>query len=259
MRTFQAFLQRPPQSTRDWACAQRLTNPTSAVYQEALKRDRQSWLLQEPCSWSALVVMRYAASKSGLYRLPAQGWDRGTEDGAERRLRGAVREPKSQGRRASRRRPAVDQAALAEREATELESLRAGVVHGAQLLYDGLPVHSLDEGELCTAVCEHLARPCIAKAPALLARLAGAAGVDLTALRRSVPALAQRLDCLAAVVQDAVSASRDYWEELSAVLVAQRAARPARARVVCRSQCLHRGRHKLLAQARQTQCPAYFT
>ena len=251
MRTFQAFLQRPPQSTRDWACAQRLTNPTSAVYQEALKRDRQSWLLQEPCSRSALVVMRYAASKSGLYRLPAHGWDRGTEDDAERRLRGAVRELESRGRRALRRCPAVDQASL--------KGLRAGVDHGAQLLYDGLQVHSLDKGELCTAVCEHLARPCIAKAPALLTRLARAAGVDLTALRRSVPALAQRLDCLAAAVQDAASASRDYLEELSAVLVAQRAARPARARVVHRSQCLRRGRRKLLARARQTQCPAYST
>ena len=92
---FQAFLQRPPQSTRDWACAQRLTNPTSAVYQEALKRDRQSWLLQEPCSWSALVVTRYAASKSGPYRLPAQGSDRRTGDDAERRLRRAVCELES--------------------------------------------------------------------------------------------------------------------------------------------------------------------
>ena len=250
MRTFQAFLQRPPQSTRDWACAQRLANLMSAVYQEALKRERQSWLLQEPCSRSALVVTRYAASKSGLYRLPAQGWDRGSEDGAERRLHGAVCEPESGGRRASRQRPAVDQAALAERVATELEGLRAGVVHGAQLLHDGLPVHSLDEGELCAAVCEHLAWPCIAKAPPVfgLARWpSGAAGVDLTALRRSVPALAQRLDCLTAAVQDAVSASRDYWKELSAVLVAQRAARPATARVVCRSQCLHRGHRKLLA------------
>ena len=114
--------------------------------------------------------------------------------------------------------------------ATELEGLRAGVVHGAQLLHDGLPVHSLDEGELCAAVCEHLAWPCIAKAPPVfgLARWpSGAAGVDLTALRRSVPALAQRLDCLTAAVQDAVSASRDYWKELSAVLVAQRATRPS--------------------------------
>ena len=66
---------------------------------------------------------------------------------------------------------------------------------------------------------------------------------------------------IAEAVQDAVSASRDYWEELRAVLVAQRAARPARARVVRRSQCLHRAdvASLILAQARQTQCPAYFT
>ena len=49
-----------------------------------------------------------------------------------------------------------------------------------------------------SCVREHLARPCIAKAPALLARLAGAAGVDLAAVRWSVPALAQQLGCLSA-------------------------------------------------------------
>ena len=77
----------------------------------------------------------------------------------------------------------VDQVALTERVVTELEGLCAGDVHGAQLLYDRLLVHSLDKGKLSTAVCEHLARPCIAKAPALLVQLAGAADVDLTALR----------------------------------------------------------------------------
>ena len=40
--TFQVFLRRPPQSTRDWAHAQRLTSPTSSVYQDALRHDRQS-------------------------------------------------------------------------------------------------------------------------------------------------------------------------------------------------------------------------
>ena len=79
----------------------------------------------------------------------------------------------------------------------------------------------------------------------------------MTALRRSEPALVQRLDCLAASVQDEVSASRGYWEELRAALAVQHASRPAHVRVVRRSQCLHcaaicAGR-KLLAQAWQTR------
>ena len=136
-------------------------NPASSVYQEALKRDRKSWILKEPCLRSALVVTKYADSLSGLYRLPAQGWDRRVAAAAERRLRGAVRDAVLPGRRMSRRHPTVDQAVLVERVAAELEGLRTGVVQGAQLLYDGLLIHSLSEGELCVTICEHLARPCI--------------------------------------------------------------------------------------------------
>ena len=50
----------------DSGLGMRPTNPTNAVYQEALKRNQQSWLLQEPCSQPALVVTRYAVSKGGL-------------------------------------------------------------------------------------------------------------------------------------------------------------------------------------------------
>ena len=67
------------------------------------------------------------------------------------------------------------------------------------------------------------------------------------------PALMQRLDCLAASVQEEMVASRNYWEELRAEMAAQRARRPACARVVRRSQCLHRGCCKLLAHAWQTR------
>ena len=101
--------------------------------------------------------------------------------------------------------------------------------------------------------CIHLARPCIWDASLLLAELADAAGVDVTALRRSSPGLAQRLDCLAAAVQDAVQVSRAFWAELCAALTAQRAARPTRARVVRSSLCLHRRQRKLLAKAWQTR------
>ena len=117
---------------------------------------------------------------------------------------------------------------LAERVATELTGLRDGVIQGARLLYDGLPIHLLGKGALLTAACAHLARPCIAGARELLGRLAEAAGVDATALRRSEPALMQRLDCLVASVQDEVAASCGYWEELCAALAMQRASRPGR-------------------------------
>ena len=56
---------------------------------------------------------------------------------AEHHLRSAVRNPVLPGRRASHRHPTVDQAALVERVAAELEGLRTGIVQGAQLLYDG--------------------------------------------------------------------------------------------------------------------------
>ena len=47
------------------------------------------------------------------------------------------------------RRPAADQAVLAEQVATELGALRAGVVQGSQLLYDGLPGHALRTRQYC--------------------------------------------------------------------------------------------------------------
>ena len=88
--------------------------------------------------------------------------------------------------------------------AVELTGVRDGIVQGARLLYDGLPVHLLGKGALFRATCAHLTRPCIAGAHELLSRLDEAAGVDMTALRCSKPALMQRLDCLAASVQDEV-------------------------------------------------------
>ena len=74
----------------------------------------------------------------------------------------------------------------------------------------------------------------------------------MTALRRSTPGLAQRLDCLAEAIQDAVRESRIFWTELAAVLAELCAARPARTRVLQTSQCLHRGKRKLLVNAWQT-------
>ena len=107
-------------------------------------------------------------------------------------------------------------------------------------------------GELCQAVCDHLAQPCIRDAPLLLGELANAAGVDVTALQQSSPGLAQQLDCLSAAVQNAVQESCAFWMELCAALTAQRAVRLARARVVCSSLCLHWRQRKLLVKARQT-------
>ena len=237
-----------------------LTGPSSDEYLTALKRDRQSWLLEEPGlrppgpgPGPDLVVMLHDMSMQGLYRLPAQGWDRRCENAAVRRLRGASAGPAPRGRRASRQRSAPNQLVLAERVATELTGLRDGIIQGVCLPYDGLPVHSLGEGALFTATCAHLARPCIAGAHELLGRLAEAAGVNTTTLQRPELALMQRLDWLAASVQDEVVASCDYWEELRAALAEQRASRPTRVRVVRRSQCLHRVSRKLLAQAWQTR------
>ena len=158
VQTFRAFLQHPQQSTRDWARGRRLTDPSSAEYQTALKRDRQSRLLEGPCLRPGLVVTPHDMSIHGLYRLPAQGWDRRCEDAAVRRLRGASANPDPRGRRESRRRLAPDQPVLAERVATELAGLRDGFIQGARLLYRRLPVHSLGEGALFTATCAHLAR-----------------------------------------------------------------------------------------------------
>lgn len=66
MLTFQAFLQRPRRSTREWASAQQLRNPSNSGYQEALKRDRRSWLLKEPCLRPALIVTHVSPACAGL-------------------------------------------------------------------------------------------------------------------------------------------------------------------------------------------------
>ena len=76
VQAFQAFLQRPPQSTRDWAKGRRVTNPKSGGYVAALKQDRQSWLLVETYLRAALAVTPCAGSIQGLHRIPVQGWDR---------------------------------------------------------------------------------------------------------------------------------------------------------------------------------------
>ena len=140
-----------------------IRSASSAVYEDALLRDRQAWILCEPCSRSDLVVTAYGDSKSGLFRLPAQGWDRGVAADAERRLRDLVQAPSS-GQRTSRRRPSPGTEEVANRVAAELAGILQEVERGARLLYDGLPVHLLGEGQLCAAVTAHLGRPCIADA-----------------------------------------------------------------------------------------------
>ena len=82
--TFQAFLLRPPQWTRDWASAQRLHIPTSSVNQEALQRDRQSWILKEPCLRPALVRRHQVHRFSGRAALLA-GAGLGSPGGCGRR------------------------------------------------------------------------------------------------------------------------------------------------------------------------------
>ena len=67
-------------------------------------------------------------------------------------------------------------------------------------------------------VCNHLAQLCIAAAHALLVRPDRATGANMTALRRSVPALVQWLSYLAVAVQDEVVALRKYWGKLRVVL-----------------------------------------
>ena len=68
---------------------------------------------------------------------------------------------------------------------SELAGILHEVEYGARLLYDGLPVHSLGEDQLCKAVAAHLDRPCIADAEQLLRDLVSAAALDVDALRRS--------------------------------------------------------------------------
>ena len=187
----------------------------------------------------------YGDSKSGLFRLPAQGWDRGVVADAERQLRDLIPASPS-GRRSSRRQMSPDAEVVADRVAAELAGILEEVERGARLLYNGLPVHSLGEGQLCTAVTAHLDQPCIADEGCLLRDLASAAALDVAALRRSSPDLARTLKSRAAEVQAAVEASWAYWLEMAELLAAQRQARPARLRVVRRSQCLHH-RHRRLA------------
>ena len=73
----------------------------------------------------------------------------------------------------------------------------------------------------------------------------------MAALRGTAPDLARTLEGRAAEVQAAVEVSRAYWLEMADVLAAQRQARPARTRVVRRSQCLHRKRRKLATKGWQ--------
>ena len=73
----------------------------------------------------------------------------------------------------------------------------------------------------------------------------------MTTLRQSPPGLAQRLDCLAAAVLDAVQESRAFWTELCVALTAQRTAQPTRAQVVRSSLCLHWWQRKLPMKAWQ--------
>ena len=100
------------------------------MYQDALLRDRQEWILHEPCSRSDLVVTEHGDYKSGLFRLPAQGWDWGVAADAERRLRGFVLAPPS-GRRSSRRQPSPDTEVVADKVAAELAGILKEVERGA--------------------------------------------------------------------------------------------------------------------------------
>ena len=71
-------------ATLAWANAQGIRNPSDADYQGALLKDCQELPLQEPCLRPDLVVAEYGASKKGLFRLPAQGWDRKVAEDAGR-------------------------------------------------------------------------------------------------------------------------------------------------------------------------------
>ena len=82
--------------------------------QAALLKDRQEWILREPYSRSDLVVTGYNESMSGLFCLPAQGWDRRVAQDAERQLRDFVLAPALQGRHSSRRQPTPDAEVVAE-------------------------------------------------------------------------------------------------------------------------------------------------
>ena len=121
---------------------------------------------------------------------------------------------------------------VAGKVAVELAGILREVQQGARLLYDGLPVHSLGEGQLCAAVSAHLDRPCIADAECLLRTRTSAAALDMAALQGSAPDLAQTLERRAAEVQAAVEVSQAYWLEMADVLAAQRQ-RGRRVRTSC--------------------------
>ena len=181
--TFQAFLTRPPESTRAWAHAQGFRSTPAAGHQAVLLRDRQVWILRELCSWPDLIVMAYANSKAGLFRLLAQGWDHRVAEDAERRLRGLAIAPPSGWRSSHHQSSPTAEEEVAGRVAAELAGILQEVERGARLLYDGLPVHSFGEGQLCTAVSAHLDRPCITDAEVLLCDLASTAALDMPALQ----------------------------------------------------------------------------
>ena len=137
----------------------------------------------ELCSWPDLIVMAYANSKAGLFRLLAQGWDHRVAEDAERRLRGLAIAPPSGWRSSHHQSSPTAEEEVAGRVAAELAGILQEVERGARLLYDGLPVHSFGEGQLCTAVSAHLDRPCITDAEVLLCDLASTAALDMPALQ----------------------------------------------------------------------------
>ena len=82
----------------------------------------------------------YADSKKGLFRLPAQCWDRWVAADAERRLRGRAPVPPS-GRRSPRHQSSPEAEVVTGKVAAELAGILWEVERGARLLHDGLPVY----------------------------------------------------------------------------------------------------------------------
>ena len=74
--TFRAFLVRLLQLTRDWAGVHGFRSSADVVYQAALQKDGQDWILKEPCSRPDLVATTYADSKKGLFlpKTEIGGW-----------------------------------------------------------------------------------------------------------------------------------------------------------------------------------------
>ena len=170
------------------------------------------------------MLMVLLQNRSFCTAMLCQGWDWRVAEDTAGQLCSTQSALAPAGCHASHQQPATDPEALAECIMTELTPLWAGVVQGSRLLYGRLLVHSLGEGELCQAVCDDLMQLCIQDVPLLLEELTDAAGVSMTALRWPSPGLAQRLDCLAAAVQDAVQELCTFWAELHAALTAQCAA-----------------------------------